>query len=187
MRISWIRFSLLLIGILVPAVAGKAQSGAYQGSANAGPPSGQPLALTLDQALKMGLQYNLGGITSEQGAQRALGEKIDALSELYPNFSGGLRENVEQIDLASLGFKFSLPPSAGFSFPKVLGPFNYFDLRGYLTQKVADFQAIRSFQSSREAQRAADLSAADSREIVVYVVTAAYLQVIAESATRRFG
>ena len=43
-------------------------------------------------------------------------------------------------------------------------------------------QAIRTYQSSREAQRAADLSAADSREMVVYVVTAGYLQVIAESA-----
>ena len=43
-------------------------------------------------------------------------------------------------------------------------------------------QAIRTYQSSREAQKAADLSAADAREMVVYVVTAGYLQVLAESA-----
>jgi outer membrane protein TolC len=182
MRISWIRFSFLMIGIFALAMTGLAQTSPYQGSANSGPPSDQPLSLSLDQALKMGLRYNLGGITAEQSSQRAVGENIVVRSALYPNLSGGLRENVEQIDLASFGFKFSFPPSTGIHIPNIVGPFNYFDLRGYLTQRVADFQAIRSYQSSREAQRAAELSAADAREIVVYVVTSAYLQVLAESA-----
>jgi outer membrane protein TolC len=182
MRISWIRFPLLMIGIFALAMTGLAQTSPYQGSASSGPPSDQPLLLSLDQALKMGLRYNLGGITAEQSSQRAVGENIVVRSALYPNLSGVLRENVEQIDLASFGFKFSFPPSTGIHIPNIVGPFNYFDLRGYLTQRVADLQAIRSFQSSREAQRAAELSAADAREIVVYVVTSAYLQVLAESA-----
>jgi outer membrane protein TolC len=182
MRISRFRFFLLMIGIFAPAITGLAQTGAYQGSASAGPPSDQALSLSLDEALKMGLRYNLGGIAAEQSSQRAKGESIVVRSELYPNLSGGLRENVQQIDLSSFGFKFKFPASSGIVIPNIVGPFNYFDLRGYLTQRVADLQAIRSFQSSREAQRAAELSAADSREIVVYVVTGAYLQVLAESA-----
>jgi outer membrane protein TolC len=182
MRISRINCFLLIIGIFAPAITGWAQTGAFQGSASAGPPSEQALSLSLDEALKMGLRYNLGGITAEQSSERATGEAIAVRSALYPNFSGGLRENVEQIDLSSFGFKFKFPASSGIVIPNIVGPFNYFDLRGYLTQRVADFQAIRSFQSSREAQRAAELSAVDSREIVVYVVTAAYLQVLAESA-----
>ena len=182
MRISRFRFFLMMIGIFAPAITGLAQTGAYQGSASAGPPSDQALSLSLDEALKMGLRYNLGGITAEQSSQRAKGENIVVRSALYPNLSGGLRENVQQIDLSSFGFKFKFPASSGIVIPNIVGPFNYFDLRGYLTQRVADLQAIRSFQSSREAQRAAELSAADSREIVVYVVTGAYLQVLAESA-----
>jgi outer membrane protein TolC len=182
MRIFRFRFFFLMIGILAPAVTGLAQTGAFQGSASAGPPSDQPLALSLDEALKMGLHYNLGAITSEQSSQRAKGENIVVRSALYPNLSGGLRENVEQIDLSSFGFKFKFPASLGINIPNIVGPFNYFDLRGYLTQRVADLQAIRSYQSSREAQRAAELSAADAREIVVYVVTQAYLQVLAQSA-----
>jgi outer membrane protein TolC len=63
-----------------------------------------------------------------------------------------------------------------------VGPFNYFDLRAYLKQRIADVQSIRTYQSSREAQKAAEFSAADAREVVVYVVTAAYLQVLAQSA-----
>jgi outer membrane protein TolC len=182
MRISRFRFFLLIFGILASAVPGLAQTGAFQGSASSGPPSDQPLSLSLDEALKRGLRYNLGGITSEDSARRAQGEKIVVRSALYPNLSGGLRENVEQIDLASFGFKFKFPSGLGVNIPNIVGPFNYFDLRAYLSQSVADVQAIRSFQSSREAQRAAELSAADSREIVVYVVTQAYLQVLAESA-----
>lgn len=182
MRISRIPISLLLTGILGLALTGRAQTGPYQGSASAGPPSDQPVSLTLDQALKMGLRYNLGGITAEESSERANGARIVSRSALYPDISGGLRENVQQIDLASYGFKFSFPPSLGIHFPNIVGPFNFFDLRGYLTQRVADFNAIRSYQSARESQRAAELSAADSREIVVYVVTSAYLEVLAESA-----
>jgi outer membrane protein TolC len=182
MRISRLRFLFLMIGIISPAITGLAQTGPYQGSASSGPPSDQPLSLSLDDALKLGLRYNLGGITAEQSSQRAKGQNIVARSVLFPNLSGGLRENVEQIDLATFGFKLSFPPSLGLNFPTIVGPFNYFDLRGYLTQRVADFQAIHNYQSAREAQRASELSAADSREIVVYVVTAAYLQVLAESA-----
>jgi len=171
-----------MIGMLAPAMTGLAQVGPFQGSASSGPPSDQPLSLSLDQALKMGLRYNLGGITAEESSQRAVGENIVARSVLFPNFSGGARENVQQIDLASYGFKFKFPPSLGINFPAIVGPFNFFDLRAYLTQRVADVQAIRTYQSAREAQQAAELSAADAREIVVYVVTASYLQVLAESA-----
>ena len=182
MRTSRFRFFLLMIAILVPLVCARAQTGEFQGSASAGPPSAEPLSLSLDQALKMGLRYNLGGIAAEQSAQHAAGETIGVRSLLLPDFSGGLRENAQQIDLASYGFNFKFPPASGIKFPSIVGPFNFFDLRGYLTQRVADVQALRNYQSSRESRRAAELSAADAREIVVYVVTSAYLQVLAESA-----
>jgi outer membrane protein TolC len=182
MRTSRIHLFLLLMGMFLAATSAFAQVGPYQGSASAGPPSDQPISLSLDQALKMGLHYNLGGINSEQASQRAAGEKIVARSVLFPDISGGLRENVQQIDLASYGFKFKFPPNLGLNFPSIVGPFNFFDLRGYVSQRIADVQSIRNYQSAREGQRAAELAAADSREIVVYVVTQAYLQVLAESA-----
>jgi len=182
MRIFRLRLCVLMIGVLLPAVAGLAQTDVYQGSASSGPPTDQPMSLSLDQALKLGLRYNLGGITAEQASQRAKGERIVARSALYPDISGGLRENVQQIDLASFGFKFKFPPNLGVNLPTIVGPFNYIDLRAYLKQRIADVQSVRNYQSSREAQKAAEFSAADAREVVVYVVTAAYLQVLAQSA-----
>ena len=94
MRISRLCLFLLLIGLLSPAVAGWAQTGAYQGSASFGPPSDQPMSLSLEQALKLGLRYNLGGITAEQESQRARGQRIVARSALYPDISAAARENV---------------------------------------------------------------------------------------------
>jgi outer membrane protein TolC len=187
MRMPPFRFFALLIAALAVVAGGVwqaagAQTGPYQGSASAGPPSDQPLSLSLDEALKMGLRYNLGGITAAQSAERAKGQGIVARSVLFPNLSGGARENAQQTDLQSFGFNFKFPPSVGISFPTVVGPFNYFDLRAYLSQKIADVNAIRNYQSAREGHRAAELSTADSREIVVYVVTQAYLQVLAQAA-----
>ena len=197
MRYQWLGYFFLALSLLPtapsvfaqtssltvssPSGTGPAQ-GAFQGSVPSGAPSSGPLSLSLDEALKRGLRYNLGAIDSQQSFRRAQGETIVALSPLLPNLSGNLREIDQQIDLAAFGFKFSLPPSAGFSIPTIVGPFNYFDLRANLTQRLADVQALRTYQSSREARRAADLSVQDAREIVVYVVTAGYLQVIAESA-----
>ena len=197
MRYQWLRSSLMALSPFLVAVSAFAQTGslavtptggptqapgAFQGSVPSGAPSSGPLSLSLDEAVKRGLRYNLGAINSQQSLRQAQGESIVALSPLLPNLSANLLEVDQQIDLAAFGFKFKTPPGSGFSIPTIVGPFNYFDLRGNLTQKLADVQALRTYQSSREARRAADFSVQDSREFIVYVVTAGYLQVIAESA-----
>ena len=198
MRYRWLRSPVLVLGALVFSVPAFTQSVtpptglatgtlaqapvSFQGSVPSVASPGGPLSLSLDDALQKGLRYNLGAVDTLQSARQAHGAGIVALSQLLPNVNGDFREVIEQVDLASFGFKVSIPPSAGFSIPTIVGPFNYFDLRANLTQKLADVQAIRSYQSSREAQRAADLSARDARELVVYIVTAGYLQVLADSA-----
>ncbi|HVA95095.1 MAG TPA: TolC family protein [Candidatus Dormibacteraeota bacterium] len=182
MRYSWFHFLFLASSALLLAAPGYAQTDAFQGSVHSSVPADQPLSLSLNDALQRGLRYNLGAMDSRLFLQRARGESIAARSALLPNLNGNLREVVQQNDLAVYGFKFNLPSSFGVSFPSVVGPYNYFDLRGFLTQRLADVQAIRTYQSARAAQRAAVLSVADARDTVVYVVTAGYLRVLAESA-----
>ena len=46
-------------------------SGPFQGSTPNGTATAQPLSLTLDAALKQGLQYNLGTVTSAQSIRSA--------------------------------------------------------------------------------------------------------------------
>lgn len=154
----------------------------FQGSVPVVSLSSGSLPLSLNDAIERGLRSNLGAISAHDAFRGAEGRRTSALSQLLPNLSGYLREVDEQINLASFGFKFNVPPSLGFTIPSIVGPFNYFDLRAALTQRLVDVSSLRSYQSSREAARASELSAKDAREIVVTVVTSGYMQAIAMTA-----
>ena len=155
--------------------------GSYQGSVP-GPaiPSG-PFTLTLEEALKRGLAYNLGAVAFQQSIRQARGQKYVSLSHLMPNVSAGLSEVVQQTNLAALGLKFSAFP-AGLSFPTIVGPFNYFDLRADVSQTLVDWTALRNYRASQESEKATQLSSRDARDLVVLAVSGGYLQVVAAAA-----
>lgn len=149
--------------------------GAYTGSAVSTakmPFSGK---LSLREAIERGLNYNLGAVGLGHAARQAQGQSQVARSALLPNLSGYLTEVAQQTDLAAEGFNFKLP---GFALPSIVGPFNYFDLRGSLTQSVVDLTAWNNYRSSHEVYRAAQFAARDARDLVVLAVCGAYLQVI---------
>ncbi len=151
--------------------------GAYAGSAVSTakmPFSGK---LSLREAVERGLNYNLGAVGLSHAARQAQGQSQVARSALLPNLSGYLTEVVQQTDLAAEGlhFKLLLP---GFTFPTIVGPFNYFDLRGSLSQSVVDLTAWNNYRSSNEVYRAAEFAARDARDLVALAVCGAYLQVI---------
>jgi outer membrane protein TolC len=149
--------------------------GAYAGSAVSTakmPFSGK---LSLREAVARGLDYNLGAVGLSNASRQAQGQSHVARSALLPNLSGYLTEVVQQTDLAAEGFNFKLP---GFALPSIVGPFNYFDLRGSLTQSVVDLTAWNNYRSSHEVYRAAQFAARDARDLVVLAVCGAYLQVI---------
>lgn len=154
--------------------------GPYAGSA-AGK---EPLIgkLSLRDAVQRGLQYNLGSISLSQSVRQARGQTRVARSSLLPNVAGNLSETVEQLNLSAQGIHFNAPPNAGFSVPSVVGPFNYFDLRASLTQSLVDLTAHDNYRSAVESLRATKLSAQDARDLVVFAVGGAYLQVIAAAA-----
>ncbi len=155
--------------------------GAYQGSVPHGTFSAAPVPLSLSEAVKRGLDFNLGTVGFQQAIRQARGERYVALSALLPNVNGSLRDVVQQTNLAALGFKFS-SPIPGFNFPTIVGPYNYFDLRAALSQSVMDLTAIRNWRAAGEVQRATELSAQDARDLVALAVTGAYLQVISAGA-----
>jgi outer membrane protein TolC len=140
----------------------------------------QPLALTLEDAIARGLRYNLGPISAGDEARAARAQRLATLAELLPDLTGGVRETVQQINLAALGLRLN-QPIPGFNFPSVVGPFNYLDARAYLTE-TASLTGLRNLRASRDLTRSADLSAKDSREIVTLAVANAYLQLISSAA-----
>src|ERR1700737_4296755 len=83
------------LAVIPPSGPVQAQ-GAFQGSVPSGAPLSGPLSLSLDEALKRGLRYNLGAINSQQSLRQAQGESVVALSQLLPNLSSSLREIDQQ-------------------------------------------------------------------------------------------
>ena len=146
----------------------------------------QPLSLTLAQAVKRGLQFNLSAVVSSISQRVANAETLGARAQLLPDVNGNVREVAQQINLAAAGLRFSsIPTSPGqppFSFPSIVGPYNYFDVRATLSQSVADLTRIHNYRSSKEIARASGMTVLDSRELIVLAVTGAYLQVIASQS-----
>ena len=157
-------------------------AGVYSGSANS--TSTRPFSgkLSLQEAVERAIEYNLGAVGLTQAVRQAHGQTRVARSALLPNVSGDFSEVDETVNLAALGVRFSAPGLPGFSIPTVVGPFNYMDLRARLTQTVADFTARNNYRAAQQNLRATQLSAQDSRDLVVLAAGGAYLQVIAAKA-----
>jgi outer membrane protein TolC len=156
--------------------------GDFQGSVQADKIPAGPVTLTLADAVKLGLAANLGVLTADDTARAARAQRLSALSNLLPYVSIDASETSTQINLAAFGFKFNIPPGIGFSIPTVVGPFQYSQLLGNLSQSVYDPVARRNWHASQESERASNLSARDAREMVVLAVAGAYLQTIAIDA-----
>ena len=85
------------------------------------------------------------------------------------------QENVQQTSLAALGFR--IP-----GFPRILGPFNYLDMRATLTQEVFNWNYIQKERAAAQNLKAAEYTYKEARELVVLVVGNAYLQAISGAA-----
>jgi outer membrane protein TolC len=151
----------------------------FQGSV---PPQGNPaapLSLSLQDAIQRGLRYNLGLLLGDQTTRTARAAELRARAALRPNLSGRISDTYEQLNLAALGFNFNFP---GINIPKIVGPFNIFDARAYLTQTILDFSAINNHRAATESSRAADLTQRDARDLVVQLVASGYLQILSDGA-----
>lgn len=156
-----------------------AVQGPYSGSRAGGAPfSGK---LSLSEAIRRALESNLGGVGLVTAMQQARGQARVARSVLLPNLNAGLREAIQQNNLAAQGLRINLPIK-GFAFPTIVGPFNYFDLRATLTQSVADISALHNYRAAREVVKADEQSVQDAKDLIVLATGGAYLQAVAARA-----
>lgn len=166
------------INTLNPAVQ---ISGPYSGSARSTAAIPFTGKLSLEEALRRGLAYNLGAVNMAQSVRQAGAQVRVARSALLPNIASSLSETVEQVDLAAFGLRIS-SPFPGFRIPTIAGPFNYFDLQMSLSQTVASMTAVNNYRASRATARASQYSMQDARDLVTLAVGGAYLQALASQA-----
>jgi len=163
----------------VPSISLPGSQSPFTGSEPEGKVTPEVLQIGFQEAIERGLRNNLGMLLSRDQTITARGEKWKELSNLLPNVTAKIQENVETQSLTALGLKSNVFP---FPIPRVIGPFNYFDARATLTQSVFNFRDLEKERAASENVKSAILSYKDARELVVLAVGNAYLTAIATAA-----
>ena len=150
-------------GAPASASAGGPNQSPFMGSVPEGKATSEVLPLSFKDAIDRGLRNNLGLLLESDSALAARGQKWKELSSLLPNLTSGISENVAQTNLQAEGLRFP-------GFPKVIGPFGFFDARVYMTQSLLDLHALNRERGAADYERAAQYTYKDARELVVLAV-----------------
>ena len=162
-------------------------SNPFFGSVTARPVSDEPLKLSLDDAIALGLKNNLGLKEAEYSEKSLQGQKNQVLQYFLPaiTLTGDL--GVHQQNLVAMGFG----PAAVKEFSKLVTiPANFsFITRDDLTEGKIQFgqmlfsgPLISAFKAVGASERAAHFSKMSARGEVVQQVATAYLHTIAASS-----
>jgi outer membrane protein TolC len=132
--------------------------------------------LTILDVINRALEHNLGVLLSDEAKNRAAGARWRALGDMLPDVSGRLAGTRQQIDLAAYGF----PLPAGI--PPVVGPFNLFDARVFVSQPIVDVRAMNDIRAESHNVAVAGHNYQTARETVVLVAANAFLQALTAAA-----
>jgi len=164
-----------------PSISLPGSQSPFTGSEPEGKATPEVLQLSFQDAIDRGLRNNLGLLLSGDQTITARGERWKELSNLLPNLSARVLENVQTQSLTALGLKGNLLNSPT-PLPRVIGPFNYFDARASLSQSLFNFKDIEKERAASESMKSAQYTYKDAREVVVLAVGNAYLLAIATTA-----
>ncbi|HEY6846385.1 MAG TPA: TolC family protein [Terracidiphilus sp.] len=162
----------------------------YYGSITVQPVTSEPLRLSLDQAVAMGLKNNLGLKEAENNEKQLRGEKNEALQEFLPTVILSGATGVYQHNLAALGFSPGIIGEFSSFFPGGKVPASIaFITRDDLTQGQISFNqtlfsgpVIAGYKAAGAAERAAYFAKMSARGEVVQQVASAYLHAIAAAS-----
>jgi outer membrane protein TolC len=147
----------------------------FNGSVPQGHVNPNEIQLTLEDALSLGLRFNLGAISQAQAVLQAKGQRLVARSGLLPNVNAAVSEEFEKLNLRTQGVESS-------TFP-VTAEFNFFDARAArLNQTIFDLVKIENLHSASDTLRASLNSARNARDLIVLAVAGSYVQLIATQA-----
>jgi outer membrane protein TolC len=172
----------LVLAALLTAAPALAQAPAlprtspFAGGIPAGTATAEPVTLTIVQAVSRSLEHNLGVLLAEQQTTTASGERWIALSRLLPNLSGSVNEARRKTNLEAFGFPL------GPGFPRVVGPYNVFDARVFLSQSVIDLEATNESSAASHRLEAAKHTYRGARSIVILASANLYLEALAAEA-----
>jgi len=160
---------------------------AYTSSVLSGTATAEPLQLSLDEAVRRGLEQNLAAILARQNEQISHGAQMQGLNVLLPNLTASASRRRNQINLAALGFRPGLlaqfPPGflpAGVSFGPVV-TVNVLTAQANLHQSLFNWSALEAFRAQKDASVATYYSRQSALGQVIQNVADTYLQALADA------
>ncbi len=199
MKLSQIKLGLgaLLAAVIFPAAA-MAQTlsaptlpaDSISGSVTTAPPTATVLQLSLDDAIRRGLEHNLQLTLASQNQRAASGERLVAINALMPTITWEAERSRNQINLAAEGFSVGIlskfPP--GFLTPAEIASFqplvtvNEVDAQATLKQTLFDLRSFELYRAAKQEIRAVDFSFLSVRGAVIQTVGDSYLLALADQA-----
>ncbi len=173
----------------LPAQTGNQSSAtsSYYGSVTAVPPVNGVVPLTLDDAIRLGLENNLALTLARDQQKTASGQRLEALNGLLPTITLQGQNGVHQYNLEAEGFRgqllsqFPVAPTPGETFnfvPTVTvtqGQLN-------LNLNLLNVSVIDQYRAAKAGESAAFYNMQSSRGLVVLNVGTSYLQTLAASS-----
>src|SRR5271154_868205 len=157
----------------------------YYGSVIAVAPTNDVMQLTLDDAIRMALDNNLGLTLARDQQKTASGQRLQALNPLLPNITLEGQNGVHQYNLQAEGFRGGLLSQIpGFSivglsyFPTVTvtqGQLN-------LDLTLLNVSYLEQYRAAKVGETAAFYNMQSARGLVVLTVGTSYLQALAANA-----
>lgn len=136
----------------------------------------QPVFISIGDAIQRALIHNLGVLEAEERIDRAHGARWVALSDRLPHLNASVSESRRTFNLEAFGF----PLQSGF--PRLIGPFNVFDARVFLSQSLFDRSVMKNSDAESHNVIAARHEYRSTRDLVMLVAANLYLEVLASTA-----
>lgn len=163
-RGSWVdylvRFLLLVIGAAAWAMIAHAEVPA------------SPTPLSMEEAIRRAVQTHLTMHLARAATQEARGQVIQTAAFLLPQITGSVSQSrTFKTNLAAQGF-----PASSFIPNPVIGPYNTFDARFELVQKILDVNSIWNTRSASANARAVRFQEDLAAEQVASAAALAYIE-----------
>ena len=152
-------------------------------------PTAGPLALSLDDAISLGLERNIRLRYQRANQRLVLGYTGEIINAILPNLNFRAAANTQEINLLALGFKpATLGPllaSSGLSsssFPTII-KVSTTSAQVSLNQVLFNLPDLELYRAIKPEQRSIGQNLQDASDQVVQAVSTAYLQVLADAAS----
>ncbi len=149
----------------------------------------QPLKLSLNDAVQLGLQHNLTLAIDTQSARQVSGLQLDAFNALIPTLSASGYSSTKEVNLAAMGFNPSVVAPllpAGTTFSTIV-KYDVTNAQLNLNQQLFNLPAYEIYRAAKVQARIVDLQTLSDRGAVVQSVAGQYLRVLADQASIRNG